>query len=65
MSKQYKYKGKVIENIPYGSEPRWFICEEDGSRSVYNSGSAIYPLDTLKEAKLVIDTIVKEEVLIL
>ena len=51
MSKKYEYKGKIIENIPYGSEARWFITNEDGSKDAKFK----YPERTLKEAKKAID----------
>lgn len=58
MSKQHLYKGKLIENIPYRSEPRWFIFEEDGkTRAKYKSGIEIYPCGTLKECKELLDEI--------
>lgn len=51
MSKKYEYKGKLIENIPYSSESRWFITNKDGNKDIKFK----YPERTLKEAKKIID----------
>ena len=53
MNKKYEYKGKIIENIPYNSEARWFITNKDGSKDIKFK----YPERTLKEAKKSIDMI--------
>jgi hypothetical protein len=56
MSKKYIYKGKLIENVPYKSEARWFITNEDGSKDERFK----YPQGTLKEAKEYVDKVVEE-----
>lgn len=55
MAKQYNYKGKIIKNSPYGSEARWFITNEDGSKN----NRFNYPERTLKEAKQSINDVEK------
>ncbi|WP_125153654.1 hypothetical protein [Clostridium rectalis] len=49
-----EYKNKVIQNVKYKSENRWFICERNGERTSIN-GREIYPQGTLKEAKEIVD----------
>lgn len=53
MSKEYNYKGFIIQNVPYRSEARWFVTNEDGSKNEKFK----YPQKTLKEAKAKIDNI--------
>jgi len=54
MKGQCEYKGKIIKNIPYNSEPRWFVFEQNGEKT------RDYPFGTLKEAKQCVDYITRE-----
>lgn len=56
MSKEYNYKGFIIKNHPYRSEPRWFISNEDGSKNEKFKT----PQRTLKEAKETVDNTCKD-----
>ena len=57
MMKEHLYKGKIIKNIKYKSENRWFILEKNGETSTI-SGIKIYPQSTLKEAKEYLDAVI-------
>lgn len=53
--KDYKihdYKGFKIQNCPFGSEPRYFIFNNDMQRQKH-----FFPKKTLKEAKTAVDSI--------
>jgi len=56
MNKIYEYQGFKIQNLPYGSEARWFIFNENMERIKY-----ISPCKTLKDAKKEIDIINKNK----
>lgn len=55
--KKHLYKGKIIKNVKYKSENRWFICEENGDICTI-SGIKIYPESTLKKAKEYLDAVI-------
>lgn len=46
--KVHEYKGFTIQNVPYHSEPRWFVKNEK-----YNV--KVSPFSTLRDAKEFID----------
>ncbi len=49
ITKIHEYKGYKIQNIPYGSEPRWFIYNSEMIRV------DTYPKNKLRDAKEWID----------
>lgn len=58
MPKEHNYKGFIIKNYPYKSEPRWVISNADGTKNEKFKS----PQRTLKEAKQTIDNTYQDKI---